>query len=884
MRLFKINKKYAKKARDIRDNYPFRLGVMAAVLIVNLLILWGSAIVPPWYWGVVFIHTLCMPHITYYFSTRRHHESWNLIFDVTLYGFYLAAWGFNPFLAAVFVATSNLTLIALGGWRYMWISLGMQLLGCFIGVATLGVYFRAHLETAPMLVATFGFFVFMLGVGGLMHRINQRLHATRNDLEARHNDLTEINTLAMAVNSQLDIHSIIARLLTTLEKIYPLEAIYFIAPQPANNSLQVEGVYGEAISYAERKAFEALTFDLTADADSIFVMGLSQKRIINLPSVTQAMVESGAAIDRKLFDIKPCVSIIYFPVFIDEEAVGGLAFINHKYPCVLKKPELDRVSSYLIQVGTAIKNANLIRQLKHTKEQALIAQKKAEASEEAKSRFLANMSHEIRTPMTAILGYSEALQEDETTAQERKQFVDIIINSGRHLLSMINNILDISKIEASKVHIEHISIDIVHLIDDIENYLKLKTCEKNIAYSLDVSYPVPERITNDPTRLKQVLLNLCNNAIKFTEKGRITLALSWPQSHLLKIVVQDTGIGMSEKECAHIFDAFAQADTSTTRLYGGTGLGLTISKNLAILMGGDLELHSVKGEGSQFMLTIDVGANKGALIESPQAWQQLQKGKINKNRPQQVPALQGRVLIAEDNPVNQQIIKRLIEITGLKVDMVDNGLKALEAAAREPYDIAFFDMQMPVMGGQEAAKTLKEQGCTIPLVAFTANVMTHQVHSYLETGFIDIIEKPIDKKKLYHLLSDVLSGRKLALKTVMIVDDDEVNQLVLSRRVKKYDSDVDIVLAGDGQTAISLALATSVDLIFMDMEMPKVGGLEATRQLRANGFSAPIYMVTGNVDAEHKALCIAAGATGHLAKPIDKILMNRVLDEHSGLH
>lgn len=754
------------KAQDVCDNYPLRVGVMAVVLSINLLVLWGEGIVPAWYWPIVFFHTLLMPHITYYFSTDRDHESYNLIFDVTLYAFYLAAWGYNPFLAAVFIATSNLTLISLGGWRRLMISGMMQLLGALLGGFITGFYFRPQLDLAPMLVATAGFFAFMIGVGWLMHNIHRRLHITRRDLKDRHNELADINALAMAVNSQLTIDSIIARLLEALEKIYPLEAIYFLSHEQEQGCLKVAGIYGEAISYKERTAFEALTFDLTRDADSIFVMGLVQKRIVNLSHVDPGLVDAGATIDKKLYEIKPCVSIIYFPVYIDDIVVGGLAFINHKHHCVLQKPDLKRISDYLIQVGTAIKNANLINQLQAAKEQALIAQKKAEASEEAKSRFLANMSHEIRTPMTAILGYSEALQDPNVSTIERKQFVDIIMNSGKHLLSMINNVLDISKIEASKVEIEKISIDVVHMLGDIENYVKLKACEKNIDYQITINYPIPSQITNDPTRLKQVLLNLCNNAVKFTEQGVITIALSWPQQNRLKVIVQDTGIGMDEQECDHVFEAFSQADTSTTRLYGGTGLGLTISKSLAVLMGGNLEVESIKGQGSQFILTLDTGKNIGALIDGPQAWQQRMKSRYNTVKKQQTPALSGHVLVADDNPVNQQIIKRLIELAGLRVDLFDNGLKALEAVAKKNYDLIFLDMQMPVMGGQQAAEKIKALGVSTPMVAFTANVMAHQIHSYLETGFVDVIEKPIDKEKLYSVLSHFLQSKKLTLNTM----------------------------------------------------------------------------------------------------------------------
>ena len=867
-----------KKAQDVRDNYPLRIAVMWVVLAIHMSLMWPSDIIPTWFWLVIFTHTLFWPHAAYFFSSERSHECYNLLFDITMYGLYVGAWGFNPFLAAVFVATSNLTLASLGGMQLLFWGINVQVVGALIGGWITNYYFRQNLALVPMLIATAGFFSFMVGVGWLMNRIHQRLHKTRRRLKEQHEEMTHINELAVAVNSQLTIDSIIRRLLDALEQLYPMEAVYFLSHEPEKNRLVIAGIYGEAISYRERFEFETLEFDLDTDADSIFVMGLKQRRVINIGHLHPDLVKAGASIDKRLYDIKPSLSLIYFPVYIEDTVVGGLAFINHKHHCLLEKKDIRRVSDYLVQVGTAIKNANLIRQLQQAKEEALMAQKKAEASEEAKSRFLANMSHEIRTPMTAILGYSEVLQEPVISVTDRLKFVDIIMNSGRHLLSMINNILDISKIEASQVQIENIDIDVVPMLSDIENYVKLKTQEKGLEYRVSVNFPVPERIVNDPTRLKQVLLNLCNNAIKFTEQGCISLSLSWPQKNLMSVSVSDTGIGMTRQECESVFEAFAQADSSTTRLYGGTGLGLTISKSLAMLMGGSLEVVSEKGVGSTFTLNVDTGDKVGTLIESPDAWLQLQKRQFASVKKAEVPLLMGRVLVAEDNPVNQQIINRLLEQTGISVEIVGDGRQAVDKAKVGAYDLIFLDMQMPVMGGETAAKLIKEAGLTVPLVAFTANVMTHQVHSYFQSGFIDVVEKPIDREKLYLLLTHVLKPASSKLKNILVVDDDEINSMILIRQIKSYSETLTVLQAKNGEEALLKVESAAVDLIFMDMEMPVMGGLEATQKLREGGFIKPIYMVTSNIDVEHKSLCLAAGATGHLPKPLDKKKIRSVLE------
>jgi signal transduction histidine kinase/CheY-like chemotaxis protein len=874
-----INDCNQRKAQDIKDNYALRVLVLWVVLAIQVFFPW-QAFQPGHWWMLILFHTLIWPHVAYGWARTRYHESINLTIDITFFSVYVGFWGFNPFLASLFLSTSQLPLLSLGGLRLLGRSAFFQLIGLLCGGAIAGFYFQPGLTLLPSLIAMGGFFGFMLGVGRLMHSIHQRLHSVKHSLREQHKELEDMHALATAVNAELHIENIIKRLLATLAPRFPLEAVYFLSYEPEHNRLVMAGVYGEAISYRERSQFENLTFDLTRDANSIFVSGLIQRRAINIPRLTESQVSAGAEIDKKLYDIKPSVSIVYFPLYVEGRVVGGLAFINHVQPCIIEKSDVKRIEDYLVQVGTAIKNANLIRLTEQAKEEALAAKAKAEASEEAKSRFLANMSHEIRTPMTAILGYAEALQEETIEEHERKQFVGIIMASGKHLLSMINNILDFSKIEASKVHVERIGIDVAHMVNDVMDYMRIQACEKNISCKLAVNYPIPSSIINDPTRLKQILFNLASNAIKFTAKGGVEFVVSWPEETQLEFVIKDTGIGMSSDEMAKIFEAFTQADTSTTRLYGGTGLGLAISKSLACLMGGSLDVDSEKNVGSSFRLRIDTGDKIGPLIHSEEAWDSIIKKRYLAPADESVPVLSGKVLIADDNPVNQQIIKRLVERTGVVVDIVDDGEKAFRFAQKNQYDMIFLDVQMPVMDGKTAAKCIKSSGVESPIVAFTANVMTHQLHGYYELGFVDVIEKPINKKKLYALLKQFLAATESPLKNVLVVDDDEVNRLILCRQLSRLRADLSILTASNGEEAILKVQSAAVDLIFMDMEMPVMGGLEAARKLRSAGFLKPIYIVTGNIDVEHKMLCLAAGVTGHLPKPLDKTMVKAVLDRY----
>jgi CheY-like chemotaxis protein len=343
--------------------------------------------------------------------------------------------------------------------------------------------------------------------------------------------------------------------------------------------------------------------------------------------------------------------------------------------------------------------------------------------------------------------------------------------------------------------------------------------------------------------------------------------------------VFDSGIGLGKKEQEGIFDAFTQADSSTTRLYGGTGLGLSISKSLAELIGGDLSVRSEKGKGSCFTLNIEAGQIDGEefIIDAKQ-FQYLVEEHKKATQVQEAPKLTGRILVAEDNPENQQLISHLLEQCGLDVTVVENGQLAVDECQKQRFDLILLDMQMPIMGGKKAANIIQKQHPQLPIVAFTANVMKHQVTEYLALGFSSVLEKPINQSHVYEVLQQHLK-KTLREGRVLIVDDNQVNQMVLQRFVTKANDKLTIKLAHNGEQAINMAVSDAFDLILMDMEMPVMGGLEAIQKLRDLGLNMPIYMVSGNVDQKHKKLSVEAGANGHLAKPIEKNLLHSLINE-----
>ncbi len=385
------------------------------------------------------------------------------------------------------------------------------------------------------------------------------------------------------------------------------------------------------------------------------------------------------------------------------------------------------------------------------------AMKHAEAATRAKSEFLANMSHEIRTPLTAILGYADLLHEDGDVShapQRRLDSIDTIRNAGQHLLTVINDILDLSKIEADKMTVETIDTPIVQLLREVKSLMRPRAHAKGIILNAVLATPVPDRIMGDPTRLRQILMNLIGNAVKFTECGSVRLTASvqqGPDAAKLVLQVQDTGPGMTPEQAARLFAAFSQADITVTRQHGGTGLGLTISRRLARLMGGEVSIAwTLPGKGSCFQLEIPLVAVAGSALvsdfDSVQSHQPIEANAVSTT-------LQGSILLAEDGPDNQRLISFHLRKAGAEVSIADNGRIALgmietAAASGKPFDLLLTDMQMPEMDGYTLARTLRQHGSTMPIVALTAHAMAEDRKKCTDAGCDDYASKPIDKLAL----------------------------------------------------------------------------------------------------------------------------------------
>jgi len=407
------------------------------------------------------------------------------------------------------------------------------------------------------------------------------------------------------------------------------------------------------------------------------------------------------------------------------------------------------------------------------------AKRAAEVASQSKSAFLANMSHEIRTPMNAIMGFADVLRrglvEDE---RRRLEYLDVIHRSGSHLIELINDILDLSKIEAGKLTVEKTETNPHRIMQDVVNVLRVQADQAGIGLHALTHGLVPASIQSDPTRLRQILVNLVGNAVKFTRHGQVTLACRMAAGSAvprLEFEIQDTGIGMTAEQLTRIFDPFEQADNSVTRRFGGTGLGLSISKRLAEALGGDIRVESTPGQGSTFTVAVETGPLEGVLMVDAHSANKLSQNQAEAGRATSAVRLRpARVLLVDDGASNRELLALLLGRAGADVHEATNGVEALQRVEESAFDLVLMDMQMPVMDGYTATQRLRELGHTMPIVAMTANAMQGDEDKCRTAGCSHFLTKPIDIDRLWKLLTETLGAADPDTRDVPSGDEDTV--------------------------------------------------------------------------------------------------------------